>query len=138
MSVRTKNVGGKFSFSGDSDAVASGRIEGDALILVLRREIHRDNSRKLRDQVLGLIGKHLPRRLVLNLEQVPFMDSTGCAVLIEALRRMRACQGEIWLLALQPAVKGLLEIARLISLFKIATDGAELGIQPVGLAQADQ
>lgn len=65
----------------DIDAVASARIEGDEVILVLRDEIHRHSSSKLRDTVLRLIGTNLPRRLVLNLEQVPFMDSTACAVL---------------------------------------------------------
>jgi anti-anti-sigma factor len=108
-----------------SDLVPSARTEGDALIVAVRGEIDLHNSPELRTEVLDLIVKNSPKRLILNLGQVPYMDSSACAVLVEALRRVRGFGGKVYLVALQPRVKGLLEIARLGTIFTIALDEAE-------------
>ena len=47
------------------------------------------------------------------------MDSSAIAVLVEALQKIRKTGGRIFLTNLQPRVKGLLEIARLGSIFVI-------------------
>jgi anti-sigma B factor antagonist len=62
---------------------------------------------------------------VLNLGQVPYMDSSAVAVLVEALQRMRKVGGRIFLTNLQPRVKSLLEIARLGAIFTITKDEVE-------------
>jgi anti-anti-sigma factor len=107
-----------------SDLVPTARMEGEALILSVRGEIDLHNSPELRTEVLDLIGKQSPRRLVLNLREVPYMDSSACAVLVESLRRVRTYGGKVYLTCLQPRVKGLLEIARLGSIFIITLDEA--------------
>ena len=108
-----------------SDLVPTARTEGDALIIAVRGEVDLHNSPELRTEVLDLIIKHSPRRLVLNLTQVPYMDSSACAVLVEALRRMRTLGGRVYLCGLQPRVKGLLEIARLGTIFTIVETEAD-------------
>ncbi|HWE03663.1 MAG TPA: STAS domain-containing protein [Tepidisphaeraceae bacterium] len=107
------------------DLVSSARTEGDALVIAVRGEIDLHNSSDLRTEIMDLIGKQSPKRLILNLEQVPYMDSSACAVLVETLRRMRTLGGKVYLVALQPRVKGLIEIARLGSIFTIAADEKE-------------
>lgn len=101
------------------------RLEGDALIMSVVGEVDLHNSPELRTEVLDQIAKHSPQRLVLNLESVPYMDSSACAVLVEALRKMRVGGGRIFLAALQPRVIGLLEIARLDSIFVVVKSEAE-------------
>jgi anti-sigma B factor antagonist len=108
-----------------SELVPSARKEGDALILAVRGEIDLHNSPELRTEILDLIGRTAPRRLVLNLNLVPYMDSSACAVLVECLRRMRSLGGKVCLACLQPRVKGLLEIARLGSIFTIVKEEAD-------------
>ena len=108
-----------------SDLVPAARKEGDFLILSVRGEIDLHNSPELRTEVLDLIGKNTPRRLVLNLGLVPYMDSSACAVLVECLRRMRGLGGKVYLTTLQPRVKGLLEIAKLGSIFTIVKEEAD-------------
>ncbi len=96
-----------------------------------RGSIPRANPSLLRSVVrsicvlLELLHKHEPKRLVLNLSQVPYMDSSAIAVLVEALQKIRKSGGRIFLTDLQPRVKGLLEIARLDSIFVVAKDEAE-------------
>ena len=62
---------------------------------------------------------------MLNLAQVPYMDSSAIAVLVELLQKIRKNSGRVFLTNLQPRVKGLLEIARLGSIFGIVNDEAD-------------
>src|SRR5262245_26166778 len=93
--------------------VSGQRLEGDNFFASLRGEIDLHSSPFLRDALLAAIGKHRFTRLILNLSQVPYMDSSAIAVLVEILQKVKRGGGKICLTHLQPRVKGLLEIARL-------------------------
>ncbi len=108
-----------------TELVPAARQEGTVVVASVRGEIDLHNSPELRDAMLGVLLKGSPRRLILNLEQVPYMDSSAVAVLVEALQRLRRSGGKIYLTNLQPRVKGLLEIARLDTIFVIAKDEQE-------------
>jgi anti-sigma B factor antagonist len=105
-----------------SELVPAARTEGGALIVSLRGEIDLQNSPELRTELIDLYTKHSPSRVVLNLAQVPYMDSSAIAVLVELLQKVRKTGGRVFLTNLQPRVKGLLEIARLGSIFGIVDD----------------
>ena len=109
------------------DLVPNTRVDpaSKAVIASIRGEIDLHNSTDLRGVLLELLTKHEPKRLVLNLSQVPYMDSSAIAVLVEALQKIRKIGGRIFLTDLQPRVKGLLEIARLDSIFVVAKDEAD-------------
>ncbi len=106
----------------NTDLVSIPRSEGDAVIAEARGEIDLHNSPELRSALLRILAKGLPRRLILNLSQVPYMDSSAVAVLVEALQKLRPSGGRVMLVGLQPRVKGLLEIARLDTIFVLAAD----------------
>jgi anti-sigma B factor antagonist len=108
-----------------SDLIPAARKEGDAVVVAVRGEIDLQNSPELRTELLDLLTKHAPHRLVINLAQVPYMDSSAIAVLVELLQKVRKTGGRVFLTNLQPRVKGLLEIARLGSIFGIVNDEAE-------------
>jgi anti-sigma B factor antagonist len=109
------------------DLVPSTRVDAanKAVFVNVRGEIDLHNSPDLRGVLLELLAKHEPKRMVLNLSLVPYMDSSAIAVLVEALQKIRKIGGRIFLTDLQPRVKGLLEIARLDSIFVIAADEAD-------------
>ena len=109
----------------NTDLIPAARKQGDAVVVSVRGEIDLQNSPELRTELLDLLVKHSPQRLVLNLAQVPYMDSSAIAVLVELLQKVRKTNGKIYLTDLQPRVKGLLEIARLGSIFSIVNDEAE-------------
>ena len=108
-----------------TDLVTDARREGDAVLASLRGEIDLHNSPQVRAALLGMLQSQQPQRLVLNLSQVPYMDSSAIAVLVESLQKIRKTGGKIYLTDLQPRVKGLLEIARLDSIFVVVKDEAE-------------
>jgi anti-sigma B factor antagonist len=74
--------------------------------------------------MLKHLGDGGTKRLILNLTEVPYMDSSAIAVFVEALQKLRKTGGKIYLTNLQPRVKGLLEIARLDTIFVVCADEA--------------
>ena len=108
-----------------SDLIPAARKDGDAVIVAVRGEIDLQNSPELRTELLDLLTKNAPQRLVINLAQVPYMDSSAIAVLVELLQKVRKTGGRVFLTNLQPRVKGLLEIARLDTIFVIAANEEE-------------
>ncbi len=93
-------------------------------MIVVRGEVDLHNSPALRTEILKHLADPAVRRLVLNLAAVPYMDSSGIAVFVEALQKLRRVGGKVCLTDLQPRVKGLLEIARLDTIFSICPDEA--------------
>jgi len=108
-----------------SELVTAARKEGDAVVVAVRGEVDLHNSPDLRGDLLDMISRQSPSRLVLNLSEVPYMDSSAVAVLVESLQKLRKTGGRVFLTGLQPRVKGLLEIARLGTIFNIVADEAE-------------
>jgi anti-anti-sigma factor len=105
--------------------VPSARLEGDNLIATVRGEVDLHNSPELRSALLASVNTQRFTRLILNLAQVPYMDSSAIAVLVEVLQKVKRAGGKVCLTNLQPAVKGLLEIARLGTVFVLVKDEEE-------------
>ncbi len=61
----------------------------------------------------------LPRRLILDLLGVGYMDSSGVATLVEALQRCKTAGCKLVLCSLQPKVKSIFAISRLETVFDI-------------------
>ncbi len=84
-------------------------------------DIDLSRSPQLRVELLQLAA-HKPRRIVVDLANVPYMDSSGVATLIEALQAQRRSGGKMILCGLQPKVRSIFEIARLDMVFTIVAD----------------
>jgi anti-sigma B factor antagonist len=108
-----------------SQLVAPPRSIGDAVVVSVNGEIDLHNSPELRQALLSSLVPKPPKKFVLNLSRVPYMDSSAVAVLVELLQKMRPGGGKVYLVGAQPRVKGLLEIARLDSIFKLTASEEE-------------
>jgi anti-sigma B factor antagonist len=86
-------------------------------------DIDLSRSPQLRLELLHL-AKSNHKRLVIDLAQVPYMDSSGVATLIETLQVQRKSGGRLILCSLQPKVLSIFEIARLNMVFTIVEDAA--------------
>ena len=102
------------------------REENTAWVLTLSGNLtHTDNAQALHQAAkAALEAKALP--LVINLEQVPLMDSLGIGSLISlritAQRLGVACH----LVGLQPKVQEVLTITKLLPMFSVAATEAEV------------
>jgi anti-sigma B factor antagonist len=95
----------------------------DGVLIRLQGDIDFSRSPGLRGELMGLLRQNVPR-MVIDLAGVPYMDSSGVAVLVEALQTQRARKHKLILCHMQPKVKGIFEISRLNQLFTIAEDVA--------------
>ncbi len=69
---------------------------------------------------LRKVQQKRPKRIIIELSQVGYMDSTGLATLVEAMQQGRKFSTRIVLCALTDRVRSIIEIARLDSVFVIA------------------
>jgi anti-sigma B factor antagonist len=92
--------------------------ETDGILVVdVAGEIDVSTSPKLRERLVELAGTGA-HRLVVDLEDVDFIDSTGLGVLVGVLKRMRARDGSMSLVCSQ---EGLLRVFRITGLEKVFT-----------------
>ena len=63
-----------------------------------------------------------PARLIVDLADVPYMDSSGVATLVEAMQNARRMNAKLVLCGLQDKVRSIFEIARLDMVFTIVGD----------------
>ena len=68
---------------------------------------------------LGSMIDTKPKRLVVDLTKVTYIDSSGLAVLIEGMQNVEAYGGKFILAGIQDNVKPIFEIARLDQVFII-------------------
>lgn len=91
--------------------------------LALDGEIDLHRSPEIKDLLQPLIQRKVPR-ILLDLSRVTYMDSSGLAVLIEALQQVFGYGGKFGLFGLQESVRNIFEIARLDQVFDIFPDKA--------------
>lgn len=108
----------------DSNLLSHPEPLADGILVCVTAEIDFNLSPRLRDDLAKVIDAHRPARLIIDLSQVPYMDSSGVATLVETLQIQRKAGGKLVLCSLQPKVLGIFQISRLDSLFLIADDPA--------------
>ena len=69
--------------------------------------------------VLGKMIEKRPNKVVVDLSSVSYLDSSGLAVLIEGMQKVKDYSGEFALVGLQETVRTIFEIARLDQVFII-------------------
>src|SRR5947207_13569655 len=76
-------------------------------------------SPELRASVRAIIDDEKPKRLVVDLSRVPYIDSSGLAVLIGAMQTLELEGGLFLLAGAQEGVRMILESARLDQYFRL-------------------
>ena len=87
-------------------------------VLPLEGEIDLHVSPRVAESLRTMIERK-PARLVVDLSAVSYIDSSGLAVLIEAMQNVEAYGGRFFLAGLQENVRPIFEIARLDQVFII-------------------
>ena len=91
--------------------------DGAALIR-LQGEVDVYTAPKLKSTLVDLVDKG-NFKIVVNLEQVDFMDSSGLGVLVGGLKRVRSHEGAIALVCTQENILKIFRITGLVKVFPI-------------------
>ena len=93
--------------------------QDSGLTIALSGEIDHHGAREMMTQLDDAIATRLPAHLTLDLSGVTFMDSSGIAVLLRALRQMQHIGGALRVTAIPAQARRVLDAAgvgRLITL----------------------
>jgi len=77
------------------------------------------NSPAVRKALLGEIREKKIPRVIMNLQGVKYIDSSGIASLVEGLKASRDTQARFILFGLSKSAREVLQLSRLIKLFEI-------------------
>ena len=77
-------------------------LQDKQLTIALRGEIDHHSARDILRVVSNKIDLYLPLACVLDFREVTFMDSSGIAIVISALRKMRELSGRLVLRDVPP------------------------------------
>ena len=90
-------------------------------VLPLEGEIDLHVSPEVAESLRTIIAKK-PKRVVVDLSRVPYLDSSGLAVLIEGMQNVQEYGGKFALAGVQESVQHIFEIARLDQVFQMFPD----------------
>jgi anti-sigma B factor antagonist len=95
---------------------------GDVVILDLEGKILiGDDIADLREAVNGLV-RDKENKVLLNFEQVPYLDSTGLGEVVKSYTTIKRNGGMVKILNLSSKVKDLMTITKLITVFETYDD----------------
>ena len=100
------------------DLSLSSHTDGDKTVVVVGGEIDVYTAPKLRERIVDLVegGSY---NLVIDMERVEFLDSTGLGVLVGGLKRVRAHDGSLRLVCTQDRILKIFRITGLTKVFPI-------------------
>jgi anti-sigma B factor antagonist len=99
----------------------SRRVDGVTILDLSGRITLGEGSVVLRDQIRDLLSKS-EKKILLNLGDVTYIDSSGIGELVSAFTTVRNQGGELKLLNLTKKVHDLLQITKLYTVFDVKDD----------------
>jgi len=105
----------------------SARRQDKTTIFDLSGDVDFAKSPKVRDSVLREIRESHTPRVMMNLSQVRYIDSSGVASLVEGLKAFRDLGSRFILFGLDTSAREVLQLCRLIKVFEIY-DSEELAM----------
>ena len=100
------------------------REDGKVQILACQGRMDAQVSGLLKEHIQGLLDKGATE-LVLDLDGLEFLDSSGLGAIVSCLRRIKEKKGEIKLAGLRPEVRSIFDITRVSRLFHICENAAD-------------
>ncbi len=97
------------------------RKEGDVTILSLDGRLDLTSASSLKDASKDILEND-SKKMILNLDGVDFINSSGLGALVSILKEVRSSQGSMRLSNLAPYVKEIFDITQLTNIFDIFSD----------------
>ncbi len=99
--------------------------DGARSIVYVSGDIDLYTSPQLRETVLDLLQKRAQERVIVNLKDVHYIDSSGIASLVEGLQEAKKAKARFVLVGLNEAPRHVLELTRLLNVFEVAANEEE-------------
>ena len=93
--------------------------KGDVLCIRLEGELDHHTAEQLKQRVTDTMESKVIKHLVLNLESLTFMDSSGLGVILGRYKQIKQQQGKMVVCAISPPIKRLFEISGLFKVIQL-------------------
>ncbi|MDQ0219057.1 anti-sigma F factor antagonist [Peribacillus cavernae] len=103
------------------------------LCIRLKGELDHHASEELKNRASAAIENDGIKHIVLNLEELSFMDSSGLGVILGRYKQIKHNHGEMVVCAISPSVKRLFEMSGLFKIIKLELS-EENALQRLGVA----
>lgn len=110
----------------------STKTRDDYLIVYFKGDLDMHTGPQLKERITELMDSKNLSHLVIDLQDVDFIDSTGIGVLLGRYRNISSQGGEMALVNLQPGVKRVLKLAGLTKLVSIYDNKKEIFKKKLG------
>ncbi|CAB1128687.1 anti-sigma F factor antagonist (spoIIAA-2); anti sigma b factor antagonist RsbV [Candidatus Hydrogenisulfobacillus filiaventi] len=95
-------------------------VQGNRIVVALKGELDLTTAGPLREALDQLLDRHPGRDLVLDLAEVPFVDSSGLGVILGRYRRVRQEGRQLAIVNPRPHVRAVFDMAGMDTLMSIA------------------
>lgn len=91
--------------------------DGKRITAALSGDIDHHAAREMRRELDEVIERSQPELLIIDMENVGFMDSSGIGLILGRLRAVRACGGDIIIIKnARPEIAGVIKLSGLAGL----------------------
>ena len=98
-------------------------VQGVTLVTVTAEFIDANNGKEFKEQMLALLDGLT--RVVLDLQHVQFIDSSGCGALLTCLKKLTAAGGDLKICSVSRPVRALFDLVRMQRIMDIFKTCAE-------------
>jgi anti-anti-sigma factor len=135
VSIRTKRsiesgVGVLMTSPIERSRLSVEHMPGGVLVRLIDCEmLHEETIPTVREQLQRLAEERAPARLMLDLEGIRFMTSTGLGMLVGLHKKVQALGGCLTLCGLNPQVRELFEVTQLYRVLDIRSEDTLQGAE---------
>ncbi|MFD2168863.1 anti-sigma F factor antagonist [Tumebacillus lipolyticus] len=97
----------------------STEVQGVTLIVRMAGELDHHTAEMVRRQVESELDRSATENLILNLEQLSFMDSSGLGVILGRYKRVTQAGGRMALCSVNDQLKKLFELSGMLKILRI-------------------
>jgi stage II sporulation protein AA (anti-sigma F factor antagonist) len=108
-------------------------VKNDVLCIRLTGELDHHTAEDLRELATNAIEKHNIRHILLNLEHLSFMDSSGLGVILGRYKQIKQLHGEMVVCAISPAIQRLFDMSGLFKIIRLEPT-EEFALHSLGVA----
>lgn len=90
----------------------------DAVIIKIDGELDHHTAEEVRDQMDNVLGNPTIKHLILDMDGLVFMDSSGIGVIIGRYKTIASRKGKVCIINANPHIQKILEVSGLYKLMK--------------------
>ncbi|MFQ3542912.1 anti-sigma F factor antagonist [Halobacillus rhizosphaerae] len=111
-------------------------IRENVLLVRMDGELDHHETNQLRAEWQSQLQRNGVEHVIVNLERLTFMDSSGLGVMLGRYKEVQAFGGEMVICAISPEVRRLFELSGMFKIVKLV-DNETFALQMLGVASCE-